>query len=483
MELGHTKPKPRFPAHYEPDPATLAAGRYGTGNMVVTWGPEVTFQGILDAQSTAVTTLSDRYPEIVPKEDAREISSKAKIGIIDPVRIRKLEEKTGHDVIAVTTALDEKLERGRTHVGEYRTSADSTETTKALQLKTSIEIIVDSVENLRDITIEKALSNEFQTPFMDTTHLYDALPSLAGRAFMFYVEMLQSDLDVLSFFYNHSIKGKWADATGNHHQSSVAKVDGIKLQSEYCKKLGIGHMTANAQIPGREFIADIVYGLARTSETLGNLANYIIMGKSEDWSVFIDTNPKKRKGSSSMPHKDAKGGNPIAEEQVESFTNYMRGVMSCALSSCRFNYGRDLSASASDRINLEDMFKFGDHVIRRLSNAVYHLGLNKERSIERVRRSDFVTANRVLTYLTDARFTEKPMARKEAHDLMGKLATKAYHEKIKFEDVCLKSNEVMDRINHKDLIDLTNPLTYLGKTKEIMEMVKNQCYKKKTLSP
>jgi len=466
------------------DSQFLAHGRYGTDDMIKIWGAEKTFQYILDSQATAVKVMSDLYPDIVPTEDAEEICNKAVIGkIIDPNRIRELEEKTGHDVIAINTALGEVVSKGREHINKARTSADSTETAKALQLKQSLEIIIDSLENLRDITIEKATSDEFIQPFMDTTHLYDALPTLAGRPLIFYTEMLQSDLNLLAFFYKNSIYGKWADATGNHHQAKDLEIDGIELQEKYCKSFGIKNMIANAQIPGREFIADIAYGMARTAETIGNLAFYIALGKSDDWGVFIDTNPKKRKGSSAMPHKDAKGGNPTTEEQTESFTNYMRGVMSCALSSCKFKYGRDLSGSASDRINLEDMFKFGDHVIRRLASTVYYLGLNKERSVERVKRSDFVTAQRIMTSLTDIRFLENPMSRKEAHDLTGELATSSYNQNLPFRDVCLQCKEITNRIYEEKIIELTDPLTYIGQSEEIISLVKKNYYKQRTLSP
>lgn len=478
-----TKPKSRG-VDASTDPALLAHGRYGTDDMVNIWGAEKTYQYILDSQANAVRTMSELYPSVIPQEDANEISDKAYIGkIINPKRIRELEEKTGHDVIAINTALGEVVTRGKEHINKARTSADSTETAKAMQLKQSLEIVVDSLENLRDIIIEKATSEEFMIPFMDTTHLYDALPTLAGRPLIFYTEMLQSDLEILTFFYKNSIKGKWADATGNHHQSLDLGMNGIKLQEEYCKKLGISYMIANAQIPGREFISDIVYGIARTAETLGNLAFYIRMGKSDDWNVFIDTNPKKRKGSSAMPHKDARGGNPITEEQTESFTDYMRGAMSTSLASCRFTYGRDLSASASDRIILEDMFKFGDHVIRRLAETVYYLGLNKDRSIERIRRSDFVTAQRIMTYLTDIRFVENPMGRKEAHDLSGELATAAYNQKVPFRNICLQRKEITDRIYRDKIIELTDSLTYIGQSEEIMNLVKQKYYKNKTLSP
>jgi len=38
-----TLPKPRFPKDYKSNPANLAAGRYGTKEMIEIWGSEKTF--------------------------------------------------------------------------------------------------------------------------------------------------------------------------------------------------------------------------------------------------------------------------------------------------------------------------------------------------------------------------------------------------------------------------------------------------------
>ncbi|MBI2547083.1 MAG: hypothetical protein HYW23_01405 [Candidatus Aenigmarchaeota archaeon] len=477
-----TLPKPRG---IGPDvnPSLLAHGRYGTDDMIRIWGPELTYQFSLDAQSAAVATLSDLYPEIVPPNHANEIKGAANLRVIDPKIIREIEDKTGHDVIAINTALEGAVSReAASHVGKARTSADTTETAKALQLKRSIEVVADSLENLRDITLEKGMEWVDQL-HMDQTHWYDALPTFAGRPLMFYGEMIQSNLIHLAFAYAHSLKGKWADATGNHHSAVDLGVDGIKLQEEYCRRLGIGHMIAPAQIPGREFITDVVYALARSAETMQNLAFYIAWGMSDDTNIFKDTNPRKRKGSSAMPHKDIKGGNRTVEEQTESLANFMRGALVTSLSSVKFRYGRDLSGSASDRIMLEDSFKFTDHVIRNLSGVVYHLGLNTDRLMERVMRTyGTVTAERVLTYITDHRRTQHPMARKEAHDLLGSLATKAYTERRQFGDVLSEDPNVASRLPHDVIRDITNPLTYVGQSREVMEKAFNKYHGQKTFS-
>ncbi len=478
-----TKPKKRFPEGFKPDPNTLAAGRYGTLEMIKVWGAEQTFEYSLNVQGQSAKTLSRLHPDIIPEKESNEIYEKASLKYIDANRIRELEEKTGHDVIAINTALEEILSHNAaTHNNKLKTSTDTTQPARARQLKDSIEVIADSVENLRDITIEKAVG-WIDVPHMDTTHLYDALPTVAGRPFAHYAEMLQSGLDFLKFVYSNSIKGKWGDATGNHHQASDYGVNGIKLQEEFCKELGIGWMDASSQLPGLEFEADVVYGITRIGMTVNNLAKYTASGFGDDINIFIDTTPKKRKGSSAMPHKDSKGGNRTTEEQDVSMANKLMGWMTTALANCDMPYARTLYASANSRIDFEDNFKFTDHCIRNLSSVIYHLDINKDRSLERIMRTNgIVTSSRVMAHLTDYRRTNNPMSRSEAHDLMGVLSTQAYQNQIPFIETILGNKEVTDRIDEPTLRKITNPLNYIGQSKEIIENVAKKYHKVKTLN-
>jgi adenylosuccinate lyase len=202
------------------------------------------------------------------------------------------------------------------------------------------------------------------------------------------------------------------DATGNHHSATALGINGIKLQEEYCKELDIGYTIASAQLPGLEFEADIWYALARLSETLNNLARYIEWGRSDDVDIFVNASPVKQKGSSAMPHKDAKNGNPTAEEQFMSIRNYITGNLMTAMENCNMPYARDLAASANSRINFEDGFKTLDHSIRNLANRLYYIEVKKERSIERVERSyGVVTAQLFMTHLTDSRKVKNPLSR------------------------------------------------------------------------
>lgn len=143
---------------------------------------------------------------MVSPEAAREIHTVAMGGTVDPNRVAELEVKTGHDVIAINTALEALLSpEARTHVNKAKTSADTTQPSRALQFKSALEVIARVTANLRDIMCEKALYWS-DVPFMDVTHGYDALPTLAGRPLVHYVEMLQSNLEWIEHVYRNSIK-------------------------------------------------------------------------------------------------------------------------------------------------------------------------------------------------------------------------------------------------------------------------------------
>lgn len=476
-----TQPRLRFPEGQKIDPNELAAKRYGTLEMCQIWGAEKTFSYSLRVQGQSALTLSRLHPDVVPPHLAEEIVAHANLGPVRADRIREIEEKTGHDVIGINTALEEQVseEAGR-HINKAKTSADTTQPARALQLQESLEVIANTIENLRDILIEKSL--EWQSKhFMDTTHWYDALPTLAGRPFSHYIEMLQSGLNLLRFVYDNSIIGKWADATGNHHSATALGIDGMKLQEEFCESLGIGFMDAPAQIPGLEFEADVAYVMSRLSETVNNLSRYIAWGRSSDVGVFRYTGSKK-KGSSAMPHKDEAGGNPTGEEQFMSERNQMMGNLVTAVANCEMPYARNLAASSNARINLEDGFKFMDHCLRRIAYVVYHLELKEERSLERIKRTFGVTTSQqVMTYLTDHRRTSQPMTRSEAHNLTSELAIKAYEGKIPFIDVLLGDERVTSKLSEETLREITNPLQYVGQSREIIQKVADKCYQRKTL--
>src|SRR3990167_3049542 len=228
------------------DAPRLLEGRYGTKEMCDIWGTDAdTYLAIMNAQVAGLDTINEMHPGRLPEKYVDTLRRTANFDHINAEDVRREEARTNHDVIAVNNTWGKAAEEAETGASSIinfmRTSADSTETAKAMRCKKSFEVLAGSVENLRDILLERSME-WIDAPHIDQTHLYDALPTVAGRPFSFYAEMFQDDLEVLKFFYSHSILGKWGDATGNHHSAVSLGLDGIKLQEEYCSRLGLRNM-------------------------------------------------------------------------------------------------------------------------------------------------------------------------------------------------------------------------------------------------
>lgn len=462
------------------DVENLLVKRYGTDDSCRIAGAEKNIEYILKSQATSIDILYEMG--VVPEKDRDELLRTANLEYVKPKRVRQIEADTHHDIIAINTAWEEQVyPAAGSHINKTRASADSTETQCALQSKDFIENYSLSLENLRDIILEKAVSDEwFNTPHINKTHGFDALPTVAGRPFVFYAESLQEGIDLLEYFYRNSVVGKWADATGEHHSAKSHGLDGVKNQEEYCKKLGIGCMIAPAQIVSREFHTDIVYGITRTQGTIANLAQYILDQRDQDCLTMKV--PRKRKGSSSMPHKDAMGGNPIKEEQAKSSFNSAAGNLMTSVSSIVFKYGRDLTNSASNRILFEELYKMSDHTARRIAGAVFELELMPEKCVERFERTyGTTTAENVMNHLIDQRKTSSPMGRKEAHQLAADLAKEAYDKNIQYRDICLQDKEISSRFSEEAIKEMTDTFRFTGESQRQIEMVFDLYHGKKSL--
>ena len=101
--MSETKPKP---GNIDPvrDKPYLLEGRYGTDDTIKIWGPDQTYQFSLDSQAHAVMTLSNLHPDIIPDTHAQSLYKAANLSVINPARIAEIEDKTGHDVIAINSA-------------------------------------------------------------------------------------------------------------------------------------------------------------------------------------------------------------------------------------------------------------------------------------------------------------------------------------------------------------------------------------------
>ncbi len=124
-------------------------GRYGSEELRGVWEKESELEKMLEVE--AALAMSEAEVGLIPMDAAEEIYEKASLDYVDLDRVKEIEAEIHHDIMAVVKGLSEQCEDG---AGEYvhlgATSNDIKDTTRALQIRESLEIIEDKLVGLED---------------------------------------------------------------------------------------------------------------------------------------------------------------------------------------------------------------------------------------------------------------------------------------------------------------------------------------------
>lgn len=230
-------------------------------------------------------------------------------------KVKKIEEKTKHDVKAIEYYLKEKLSftslsdiSGFIHFG--LTSEDVNNIAVRLMLRNlSSNVLILEIKNLnKEIS---NLSNVYkELPMLARTHGQPAIPTTLGKEFLVFHERLQIEIDTLKQF---NFRAKLNGAVGNYNALYFAypKINWQKFTKDFLSEFNLQTNITTTQIAPYE---DVIYFL----QTLQRI-NGIILDLDQDiWryisdSYFIQENKKDEVGSSTMPQKI----NPILFENSE----------------------------------------------------------------------------------------------------------------------------------------------------------------------
>jgi adenylosuccinate lyase len=295
----------------------------------------------------------------------------------------------------------------------------------------------------------------------------DALAEAFGRPLVWYARIMDRTAGRLYYDLNEYIVGKFSDATGNYHSDTALNLDGMKLEEEACQLLGLAPWWGASQITPREFWSYIVHDIAVACYNLENMMDWIADLRGSARSELEEPRTLEQTGSSTMPHKDLRGGNPIAEERVGSISAEMQGNVTTMDRTVNMAYARTLKHSLSDRIKLGETFVLADYSFGLAKNILERIHPDKygiEQGLERSYR--VTTTQRFMNFLID-----KGMNRKEARDLSTRLAAQAFKEKKSYTDVLLEDLSIRQYLTPNEIKEYSDPRNYIGNSKEIIQRV------------
>lgn len=229
--------------------------------------------------------------------------------------IKRIEEKTKHDVKAVEYFLRQKftgmgLESYQEWIHFALTSEDVNNLAYALMWRDALkQVYLPLLTKVH--TCLKQFADRYQnTPMLALTHGQPATPTSLGKEFAVFANRLNRQLEQLK---KHKIMGKLSGATGTWSAHTIAypNVNWITFSKRFVTSLGLELNLITTQVESNDSLAESYHILIRINTILLDFCRDVWLYISR--GIFGQRIKAGEVGSSTMPHKV----NPIYFENAE----------------------------------------------------------------------------------------------------------------------------------------------------------------------
>ena len=436
--------------------------RYRYPEMYAVFTEEAKLQSWLDVEAA----LAWAHAELgtIPKRCAAEIAKKAKVSSVKVERVKEIEERTKHDLLAMVYALQEVCEKeagGYIHLGA--TSYDTEDTALALQLRRAMDIIEGDLRALLKVLLDKAVEHR-ETVCIGRTHGQHALPTTYGMKFAVWAAEVGRHLDRLAETRKRIEVGKMSGAVGT--MASFGE-KGFEVQRLTMKRLKLQPALVTNQIIQRDRHAELQCLLALIAGTLDKIGREL---RNLQRTEIAEISEPVRSPSSTMPQKL----NPSNTERICGLARIIRGSVNASLESIALEHERDISNSGMERINIPEGLILTDYILRQTTGIVKGLTFDADN----IERNLNMTLGLILTERVMIELVSKGVGRQEGHELMRRLALKAWAEKRPLRRVMEEDAEAARLITPSEMDEWLNPHTYIGTSVEQVDRAVAELKKK-----
>ena len=427
--------------------------RYTRPEMGKIWESKNRFNKWLQIEILACEAMSE--DGMIPKEALNNIKRKA---AFSEKRILEIEEVTKHDVNAFLDNVAEYVGPDSRFIHMGLTSSDILDTGFAIQLKESMDMIIDDVTEFMDTIKERAEEHKY-TAMIGRSHGIHAEPITFGlKLAVWYSEMgrnlkrLEEALDVISY-------GKLSGAVG-----TFANIN-PRIEAYVCEKLGLRPAEASTQIIQRDRHAQYFSTLAILAGTMEKIAIEIRHLQRTEVLEAEESFEKGQKGSSAMPHKK----NPIGSENIAGLARLVRSNALASMENMALWHERDISHSSVERVIGPDSTILIDYMLNRLNKIIKNLVIHPRRMEENLHKlKGLIFSQQVLMKLA-----ARGLTRQTAYEMVQRNALKVWDTGRDFKSLLLEDQEIMNFISKEDMEDIFNLDYHFKHVEDIFKRVFN----------
>ncbi len=382
--------------------------RYAREEMKSKWNMQAKYQAWLDVEK-AVVKAWNRLG-LIPDEDAKKIIKNAKFDI---KRIDEIEAKTKHDLIAFTTSVSESLGEESRWFHYGMTSSDTIDTAVALQMRDSLNLIIDDVKMVME-SIKKRAYEHKMTLMVGRSHGIHGEPITFGLVLAVWYDELKRHLENLEQTLDVISVGQISGAMGNFAHAP------LELEELTCKELGLKPAPVSNQVIQRDRYARLATALALLASSIEKFAVNIRHFQRTEVYEAEEYFSEGQKGSSAMPHKR----NPVLTENITGLARMIRAYATPAMENVALWHERDISHSSTERFWLPDSFITTDFMLHRFNGVISKLVVYPENMMKNLNLTGgLVFSQRVLLELP-----KRGVSREDAYKIVQRNAMEVWKE-------------------------------------------------------
>ena len=384
--------------------------RYARPEMTALWEPEAKYRIWFEIEAHATEKLGELG--VVPASAAKALWDWwATDPKIDVAAIDAIEAVTKHDVIAFLTWVAENVGDEARFMHQGMTSSDVLDTTLAVQLARSADILLADLDALL-IAIQRRAEEHKYTPTIGRSHGIHAEPVTFGlKLAQAYAEFDRCRKRLIA------AREEIATCAISGAVGTFANID-PQVEEHVADKLGLSVEPVSTQVIPRDRHAMFFSTLAVIAGSIERLAVEIRHLQRTEVLEAEEYFSPGQKGSSAMPHKR----NPILTENLTGQARMIRAYALPALENVALWHERDISHSSVERFIGPDACITLDFALARLTGVVDKLLVYPERMQANMdRMGGLIHSQRVLLALT-----QNGVSREDAYRLVQRNAMKVW---------------------------------------------------------
>jgi adenylosuccinate lyase len=426
-------------------------GRYSLAKMSAVWQEEFKFKTMLDIEILVLQALASQNK--VPKSVVARIKKKARFNLRI---IKKIEEKTQHDVVAFVNNIAQNIGADAKYLHLGLTSSDILDTTLGVQLKAASDILIDDLKKLISLLSKKAKIYKDMV-CIGRTHGVHAEPTTFGLKIALWFEETKRNLARLQQAKEEVCVGKISGAVG-----TFANID-MRVQEYVCKKLGLKAANISTQVIQRDVYAQYMATLAVIGSSLEKFATEIRHLQKTEVLEAEEPFGTHQKGSSAMPHKR----NPVICERICGLSRILRGNAVVAMENVALWHERDISHSSAERVIIPDSTIVLDYMLNKFIQVLEGLTVYPDNMlVNLVKTRGLIFSQRVLLALM-----EKGLRRSLAYDMVQRAAMKTWKENLQFKEALSQDPQVSKYLSASQLDKIFDLDYYLRNVEKIYKRV------------